>query len=132
MDLKIAIATDDGVSISPHFGKAPSYVILTVEQGQIVAQETRGKGVCGEHQHAHTTGASDQPDHETDAEDGHAEQLDPIVDCAIVLSGGMCQGMYADLQRANLRPVMTTITDINEAAQRFLAGQLVEQPQLVH
>jgi hypothetical protein len=41
--MKIAAVSDDGVSISQHFGRAPQYVVLTIEEGQIVANELRPK-----------------------------------------------------------------------------------------
>ena len=41
--MKIAVVTDDGITISPHFGRATQYLVLTVETGQILAQESRPK-----------------------------------------------------------------------------------------
>ncbi len=36
--MKIAAVSEDGVTISQHFGRAPFYVVVTVEDGKIVAQ----------------------------------------------------------------------------------------------
>jgi predicted Fe-Mo cluster-binding NifX family protein len=33
--MKIAAVTEDGVIISQHFGHAPYYVVLTVEDGRV-------------------------------------------------------------------------------------------------
>jgi predicted Fe-Mo cluster-binding NifX family protein len=41
--MKIAAVSDDGTTISAHFGRAPFYVVVTVEDGRIVARETRDK-----------------------------------------------------------------------------------------
>lgn len=41
--MKIAAASDDGFNISEHFGRAPYYVVLTVENGVIVDKEKRPK-----------------------------------------------------------------------------------------
>jgi len=41
--MKIAAISDDGTTISQHFGRAPLYVVVTVEEGKIVGQETRDK-----------------------------------------------------------------------------------------
>ena len=41
--MKIAAVSEDGVTISQHFGRAPFYVVVTVEDGKIVAHEKRDK-----------------------------------------------------------------------------------------
>ena len=33
--MKIAVITEDGTTISQHFGRAPLYVVVTVEGGKI-------------------------------------------------------------------------------------------------
>ena len=50
--MKIAVISDDEVNISQHFGRAPFYVVLTVEEGKIVGRETRPK--AGHHTFAAT------------------------------------------------------------------------------
>jgi predicted Fe-Mo cluster-binding NifX family protein len=39
--MKIAAITDDGKTISQHFGRAPYYLVVTVENGQIVDHTER-------------------------------------------------------------------------------------------
>jgi len=41
--MKIAVISDDRVTVSQHFGRAEMYVVLTIEDGRIVAEETRPK-----------------------------------------------------------------------------------------
>ena len=41
--MKIAAVSEDGVTISQHFGRAPFYVVVTVEDGKIVSREQRDK-----------------------------------------------------------------------------------------
>ena len=41
--MKIAAITDDGNTISQHFGRAQYYLVATVENGQIVNREMRNK-----------------------------------------------------------------------------------------
>jgi len=45
--MKIACITDDGQTISQHFGRASHYMVVTVEQGQIVDHEMREKRMHG-------------------------------------------------------------------------------------
>ncbi len=41
--MKIAAITDDGKTISQHFGRAAHYLVATVEDGKIVNREMRDK-----------------------------------------------------------------------------------------
>ena len=56
--MKIAIVTEDGETISQHFGRAPYYMVYTVENGQITSREKRNK--AGHHT-AGTQGCHEDP-----------------------------------------------------------------------
>ncbi len=57
--MKIAAITEDGKTISLHFGRAPYYMVVTVEAGKISGHEMRDKlghaqfesEVHGQHEH---------------------------------------------------------------------------------
>ena len=40
--------------------------------------------------------------------------------------------MYQNLHQAGIRPVLTELTDIQEAIRAFVDGKLVEHPERVH
>ena len=52
--MNIAVASDDEVNISQHFGRASHYVVLTVEDGKVVERHTRAKA-------GHQTFAAHEP-----------------------------------------------------------------------
>lgn len=116
--MKIAVVTNDGTTISAHFGQARYYIVLTVEDGKVVGQEQREKN---EYQGAEDTGMQ-----------RHTRIVAPITDCNIVLSGGMGAGMYRNLQQAHIRPILTDVEDINEAVTAYIEGRLRNKPELVH
>ena len=94
--MKIAAVTEDGVTISQHFGRAPYYVVLTVEDGQVVGREQRekvahGRGAGG---HVHVEGQA----HGFDAasQDTHGRMAAPIADCQVLLARGMGMGAYRE------------------------------------
>jgi len=41
--MRIAAVSEAGVTISQHFGRAPLYVAITVEDGKVMDKETRDK-----------------------------------------------------------------------------------------
>jgi predicted Fe-Mo cluster-binding NifX family protein len=132
--VKIALITDDGQTLSRHFGRARYYLVVTVEDGKIVDRDLRDK--AGHH----TFAPHEMPGHDTAGPHGfdpasrgrHAQMLAAIADCQVVLAGGMGQGMLQNLEQAGIRPVLTGEPRIDEAIRLFLDGRLEERPGLAH
>jgi predicted Fe-Mo cluster-binding NifX family protein len=133
--IKIAAITEDGSTISQHFGRAPRYLVLTIEEGRIVGRELRDK--LG-HSQFH-----DEPGHDHHegqgrhgygpaAEDRHARMSEAIADCEAVLCGGMGRGAYESMQQRNIRPVVTDIRSIEEAAMAYAKGGIVDHVEKLH
>jgi predicted Fe-Mo cluster-binding NifX family protein len=130
--MKIAAVTEDGVTISQHFGRAPYYVVLTVEDGQVVGREQRekvahGRGAGG---HVHVEGQA----HGFDAasQDTHGRMAAPIADCQVLLARGMGMGAYESLKQAGIQPVITTIANVEEAALQAANGTIVDHQERLH
>jgi predicted Fe-Mo cluster-binding NifX family protein len=135
--MKIAAVTEDGVTISQHFGRAPLYMVVTVEDGRVVARETRPKPAHGQGGGSHTNidmHDHDAPGHGFDAvaQTTHGRMAAPIADCAVLLARGMGAGAYESLKQANIRPVVTDVANIDEAVQAYLAGSLTDHVEKLH
>ncbi len=132
--MKIAAASEDGTTITQHFGRAPYYMVVTVEEGRIVQRERRDKP--GHGQHAHTPGspAHGEPGHGFDpaAQSRHASMARVIADCAVVLARGMGSGAYESMKAAGIRPVVTDIESIDEAALAAAAGTIADHRERLH
>ena len=130
--MKIAVITDDGKTISQHFGRAPYYLVLSIEDGQVVQREMRDKlghnHFSGAHHEEHGAG------HGLDAasHDKHARMADAIVDCQALLCGGMGMGAYESMLVLNIQPVVTDIRDIDAAVRAYAAGELTDHTELLH
>ena len=136
--MKIAAVTDDGKTISAHFGRATKYAVIIIENGRIVASENRAKvghrDFQGEATHAH--------DHHHHGEHGrgqgqhsaekHRQMFAALNDCEIVLARGMGQGAYDGLQQLGIRPVLTDISDIETAVLAVVDGSIVNQLERLH
>lgn len=132
-NIKIAAITDDGHTISKHFGRAAYYLVVAVENGQVVSRELRNK--LG-HVHFKDEGHSEVPGqpHGMDA-DSHAKHLrmaQAIADCTVALCGGMGRGAYESLKAAGVQPMLTDIEVIDLAVSTYLAGNLVDQVEMLH
>jgi predicted Fe-Mo cluster-binding NifX family protein len=127
--MKIAFVTEDGQTISQHFGRALYYAVITVEDGQITGRQQRDKFAHqhgpGEHQH----GAGHQG---AEADKTHNQMLSPIGDCEVLLSRGMGYGAYLSLQQAGIKPMIVGVANIDEAALAYAAGTLVDHSERLH
>lgn len=133
--MKIAAVSDDGVTISQHFGRAPFYVVVTVEEGRVVGREVREKmghaQFAGAHHHGH---GPDPRGHGFDpaAQSRHARMIAAIADCDVLLARGMGAGAYESLRQAGIRPVLTDVARIDDAVRAYLEGRLEDHPERLH
>lgn len=132
--MKIAAITDDGKTISQHFGRAAYYLVLTIEDGKIVDRELRDKVGHNQFGGAHHTVDSHGGEHGLDSASHHkhAQMAETIADCTVVLCGGMGRGAYESMRRLNIQPLMTDLTDIEVAAQAYMDGTLLDRLELLH
>ncbi len=133
---KIAAVTEDGKTISQHFGRAPYYAVLTVEDGRIVGREMREKWG-----HAQVAGRQAEEAHGSDtrghgfdaaAQDRHSRMAATIGDCQVLLTRGMGAGAYQSLAQAGIRPMVTDIAGIDQAVQAYVEGRLVDHTERLH
>lgn len=136
--MNIAAVTDDGRTISPHFGRATSYVVFTVENGRIIAQERRDKighrqfqveGLNGHHQHQNDPQGRGFGKH---SEEKHQRMFAAITDCQVLLARGMGHGAYLGLQQAGIRPIVTDIPEIEIAVQAVIEGSIQDHSERLH
>ena len=133
--MKIALITENGKSISQHFGRAPYYLVVTLEDGKQVNRELRPK--LG-HNQFHQTGEHAEHDHgpehgqEEASHQKHAGMAEAISDCSVLICGGMGFGAYQSMRRLNIVPLVTDLLDIDEAVRAFAAGQLSDHPEKLH
>lgn len=131
--MKIAAITDDGLTISQHFGRASYYAVLIVEKGQIVKREMRDK--LG---HAHFVGGKERLDASgrhgfgPGAEDRHARMAAAIADCQVLLCRGMGWGAHESMKQADITPIITDISNIEAAVQAYLDGTIIDHREFLH
>lgn len=138
--MKIAAITDDGETISQHFGQAEQFVVVTVENGEVVGREMHEiAGHPGfdaehsgelEHEHVHRQGQH----RGSGLGKGHryAHMIATIAGCDVVLARSMGTGMHRNLREAGLRPIVTTVVNIDEAVTAYLEGRLEDHPERLH
>jgi predicted Fe-Mo cluster-binding NifX family protein len=122
--MKVAVVSDDGRTVSQHFGRAEQYVVLALEDGEVAAREVRPK--AGHREFA----GSEVPD--PGPERKHRAMTDAIADCDALLAGGMGSGAFRALESAGITPVLTDVADVIEAAVRYARGDLPNLADRLH
>jgi len=138
--MKIAVITDDGLTISQHFGRAKHYMVVSIENDTITSHERRSK--IG---HTHFVQLDDpgsqpgedhphEPGYGTDSasHDKHTQMAETIADCQVLLCRGMGQGAYLSMQQIGVRPIVTDIVDIDEAVLAYLKGEIIDHTEKLH
>lgn len=115
--MKIAIASDDKITISHHFGRAQGFSIFEIDKNKILSQEYRannGKsnGNCGSC--------------------NHAMMIDNIKDCQVVISYGMGKKIYNDLTSNNISAIVTEEKTVKEALEKFMKDDLKNRIDKLH
>ena len=130
--MKIAVISEDGTTISQHFGRAPYYVVITAEDGEVVDRETRDKP--GHHSFAHQQHDTHEERHGlgAGAQSRHASMAEPIADCKVLIAGGMGWGAYENLTSRGIETIVTDIKNIDEAVKLYLEGKLLNLQQRLH
>ena len=133
-NIKIAAITDDGKTISQHFGRAAYYLVATVENGQIVNRELRNK--LGHTQFANQPHPEEQPGQphgmDPSSHNKHLQMAEAISDCQALLCRGMGMGAYESMKVRGIRPVVTDIAIIDDAVLAYVEGSIVDQVERLH
>lgn len=132
--MKLAIITDDGYSVSKHFGRAAYYLVVTIEDGQAINREMREK--LGHNHFADERHSHHEPGqkHGTGpaAEHRHGRMAEAILDCQTIICGGMGSGAYQNLQARGIDPIITDLETIDEALNAFISGEIVNRTDKLH
>ena len=133
-EVKIAAISEDGTTISQHFGRALLYVVLTVEDGRIVNKETRNK--AGHHtfaaHHDAPLAPGERHGYDAGSQAKHRSMAEAIADCQVLLAGGMGWGAYESLKSRGVEPLVTDVENIEEAVKLYLQGKLPNLMERLH
>ncbi len=130
--MKIAVVTEDGVTISRHFGRAPYYVVLTTEYGKVIGREQREKVAHGKGEGGHVHVEGEAHGFDEASRNTHGRMAEPIHDCQVLLSRGMGRGAFQGLEEAGIQPIITDIAAIDEAVAAYLAGTIENHTDSLH
>lgn len=117
--MRVAVASEDGESISAHFGRCACFIVFDAEEGAILRKELR------ENTHAsqdggncHVPGHGGQPH-------SHADLIKTLHDCQAALCYGMGWRAAGELKQNGIQPVVVgRKCTPEEAVAMLVAGKL--------
>jgi predicted Fe-Mo cluster-binding NifX family protein len=121
---KIAFPTDDGETISPHLGRAPFFLVASLEDSGAAAFEKREKPHHGEGE-----------EHGQHSHSGHSlgpAMFAAIADCQILIAGGMGQPAFEFARAQSLEVILPAEKNIKAALEAYRTGTLVSDPRRIH
>jgi predicted Fe-Mo cluster-binding NifX family protein len=135
--MKIAVVTDDGTTVSRHFGRARFYAVFSIEEARVLGKElldrTGTLQPVDEHEARHgLTGQIDCHGTGTAAAAAHLRMVQPIEDCEALVTRGMSWSARECLLDAGVRPILTDIESLDEAVNAYLDGTIVDHTELLH
>lgn len=131
--MKIAAITEDGTTISQHFGRAPYYMVVTVEDGKIGQKELRNK--AGHHTFGgghETTAPGERHGYDAGSQEKHVTMAETISDCKVLIAGGMGWGAYDSLKSLGIEAIISDVENIEEAVKLYTEGKLTNLMQRLH
>jgi predicted Fe-Mo cluster-binding NifX family protein len=133
-NIKVAFVTDDGATISPHFGRAHYYEVLTVVNGEVTKRERRDK--AGHHTFAGQEQAHEHhgPGHGFDehSQGKHQTMTANVLDCQVLVARGMGFGAYQHITDSKITPIITHTPKIDDAVQEIINGTIVNHEERLH
>ena len=121
--MKIAVVTDDQKTINAHFRRSQYFLVFTVENGKIIDQEVRPKDNLREKHLIHAETDDTLPKLAA----RHTSPIAAIIDCDVLLAGGMGRKAYEDFGLRSIQPILTDIQDIQAAVSAYLSGDIINR-----
>ncbi len=115
--MKLAVASDDGVNISSHFGRAKGFSVFEIVDNVVVSEERRANNG----RHNGTCGSCD-----------HDVMIESLKDCDALISHGMGKRIYFDLASHKIRPIVSEETLVSDAVNSYISDKIKNRTDRLH
>jgi predicted Fe-Mo cluster-binding NifX family protein len=127
--MKIGVVTDDGQTISAHFGRAQFYLVYEIVDGKVKGKEMSPKA---SHLHPGLGPHAEGPQHGLGETSLHSNMLSNVTDCEALIARGMGWGMYEAIKEAGIKPYLTETVSADQAVEAYVKGSLSDHPERLH
>ncbi len=123
--MKIAVASDDEISIASHFGRCGGFIIFEKENDGVRKLEYRTNSF-GHHQHGQHNHEHEEGQHQHgEGHHSHDGFIGALSDCQVIICRGMGRRAVIDLAANGIKPaIISADISAQEAAAMYARGQL--------
>ncbi|MFN2118894.1 MAG: NifB/NifX family molybdenum-iron cluster-binding protein [Anaerolineales bacterium] len=121
---KFAFPTEDGESISAHLGRAPFFLVASLDDSGSVTFEKREKPHHGE--------GEEHGQHSHGGQGLGPTMFAPIADCQVLIARGMGEPAFERARAQSLEVILPGEKDIKAALEAYRSGTLVSDPRRIH
>jgi predicted Fe-Mo cluster-binding NifX family protein len=121
---KIAVATNDNISVAGHVGRCKAFLIYETDGSKIISKEIRENSFT---HHSQNTDPAEKHHHEYGKDHGHGHQnlVDELKDCGSLIFNHGGWRLIEDLKAHNITPILTNEEVAENAVIKYLNGDLV-------
>ncbi len=118
--MKIAVASQDGVSVSDHFGRSTCFIVFDVSAGEIQGLEMRRDSFV-----PHSESDCERIQRSDAVGHNYREMIAALEGCQVVLCRGMGWHAASELVRSGINPlVIQDELSPRDAVLKYIAGAL--------
>lgn len=121
--IRVAVATDDGKTISAHPARAKYFEIITISDGKITDRVRITKGI---HHVLNIEGEKSSLNRR------NKHIIPPFPGCTHMIARGIGSNAYHRLLRLDINPILTDIHSIDEALTAFISGSIISHTNRIH
>ena len=132
--MKIAFVTDDGQTISAHFGHARYFSFVTMQNGEVTSTELIERDLDGQHnhhhhEHEHGHGQGQGRGH---GDGGFQAKFMPLKGCDLLVARGMGEPAMNNARSMGADVILTDLKTIDDVLSAIADDSLVHNPRRVH
>ncbi len=133
--MKIALVTDDGKTVSAHFGHAKYLFVITIENGEVTSTELIERNLEGQHNHNHHGNGHSHGrgrGHGGGGGGGFQSKFLPLKGCDFLVARGMGTSAMNNTQSLGVKVILTDLKTIDDVLSAVADGTLVHNSRRVH
>lgn len=123
--MKIAVASDNGITLTGHVGRCEMFIVYEVLQKEITNVEKRINSFTmhkqGGHEHSHQN-------HEQQGTGKHVGIINGLQDCSYLICSSCGPGLIDDLLSNGIQIILTDEMETEKAVRLFIEGKLENDP----
>jgi len=116
---KIAVATDDFLTVTGHIGRCNGFIIYEMNKNEIASREQKENTFTHHKMSEHHHG-----EHEQNHSHGHESLVEGLKGCSALICTAAGWRAVEDLKRNNIDVIFTNEVDADTAALKFAEGTL--------